>query len=206
MEPMKLWLNNLSEMELKITYVKLSDIKPYDRNATKHPKSQVEELAAMIREYGFTQPILLDKNNNIIAGHGRHEAAELIKMEAVPCVFAQHLSERQVMALRIADNKISKKSKLDFEVLADELSELAKLDYDLSLTGFDEQEIDALLKNDTSILPDMTGFDTKTVSFSAKKAKTEKPKVFSIIKVICPTEESEGKLNALLEKHGFQTA
>ncbi|MGI9159516.1 MAG: ParB/Srx family N-terminal domain-containing protein [Saprospiraceae bacterium] len=128
-------------------------LRPSDRNARTHTTAQVSQIAASIREFGFTNPVLADKNNLIIAGHGRVLAALQLDMPAIPVIRLGHLSERQVRALTLADNKIALNSGWDFARLSEELSELAMLDFDLTLTAFDEQELDVLLKSSSDVLP-----------------------------------------------------
>ncbi len=126
---------------------------PYDRNAMKHPEKQVEELAQLIKRIGFNVPILIDENDVIIAGHGRLLAAERLGMETVPTICIDHLSEREKRSFILADNRIARNGSWDFEKLAEELSDLSLLDVDLVSLGFNEQELDAMLKDDVSILP-----------------------------------------------------
>lgn len=140
-------------MNLQIEYRSVSSLKEYARNARTHSAAQVTQIANSIREFGFNNPILIDGNGEIIAGHGRVLAAAKVGMAEVPCIVLGHLSERQKRAYVLADNKLGLNSAWDFAKLADELSDLAELDFDLSLTGFDEQELDAFLKDTESILP-----------------------------------------------------
>lgn len=116
---------------------------PYQKNIKKHPPEQVEKIAKSISTYGFDQPIVVDKQNIIIKGHGRREAALKLGLETVPVVVAEHLTEAEAMAARIADNKVAE-SKWDSDLLKIELEALKGLDFDLSLTGFD----DDFLKDD----------------------------------------------------------
>jgi len=117
----------------------ISEIRPYGKNAKKHPKKQVEAIAASIREFGFNQPIVLDKNNEIIAGHGRYEAAKLLGLDSVPTIQAEHLSPAQVKAYRLADNKIGE-SDWEMDLVIEELKELDKELVDL--TGFSLEELE----------------------------------------------------------------
>ena len=121
---------------------------PDPRNARTHPKRQVEQIAASIRAFGFANPILIDAEGRIIAGHGRLLAAKAVGMAEVPTIVLPHLSEAQQRALRIADNKIALGAGWDLDLLKLELGELAVIDVDLdlSLTGFSSGEIDVILK------------------------------------------------------------
>lgn len=140
-------------MKFKIEYKKTSVLIPYAMNARTHSDAQVKQIAASITEFGFVNPVLLRSDNVIIAGHGRVLAAQQLGMRDVPTIVLDHLSERQARALVLADNKIAQNSGWDFEKLSEEMSALAQLDFDLSLIGFDEQELDGLLKDAADILP-----------------------------------------------------
>lgn len=144
-------------LTIKVEYSDVSKLLPYAGNAKVHGDAQVEELCRSISEFGFVNPVLIDERGEIVGGHGRVLAASRLGLKKVPIVRLSHLSERQIRALRLADNRISQSSTWDLEKLGEELSQLAALDVDLSLTGFDEQEIDSLLKADVSILPESYG-------------------------------------------------
>ena len=133
---------------LAISYRPVGSLVPDPRNARTHPKRQVEQIAASIREFGFANPILIDAEGRIIAGHGRLLAAKALGMTEVPTIVLPHLSEAQQRALRIADNKIALGAGWDLDLLKLELGELAVLDVDLdlALTGFSSGEIDVILK------------------------------------------------------------
>jgi ParB-like chromosome segregation protein Spo0J len=139
---------------ISIEYLATKKLVPYAENARAHSDRQVEDIAASIREFGFVNPVLIDERGEIVGGHGRVLAASKLGLAKVPVVRLSHLSDRQVRALRIADNKIALSSSWDLEKLSKELSALAEVDFDLSVTGFDEQELDALLKDDMAILPE----------------------------------------------------
>lgn len=116
---------------MKITEMSVKELKPYAKNTKKHDKTQIANVAESIKQYGFVQPIVVDKDNNIVIGHCRYEAAKKLKLETVPCVCVDELTDEQVKALRIVDNK-SNESPWDMEFLADELAEV-----DLSMFDFD---------------------------------------------------------------------
>lgn len=113
----------------------LSEIKPYEKNAKKHPKKQIDQVAASIKEFGFNQPIVVDKDGVIIVGHGRYEAAKVLGLEDVPVIQAD-LSPSQAKAYRLADNKLNES---DWEMVSvvDELKELKLEGYNIELTGFE---------------------------------------------------------------------
>lgn len=130
----------------EIKQVKIESLIPYARNARTHDDAQVAQIAASIKEFGFTNPVLIDGDNGIIAGHGRVLAARKLGLDEVPCIELSHLSETQKRAYIIADNKIALNSGWDDELLALELTELDELDFDLDLTGFDEDELSVAMK------------------------------------------------------------
>lgn len=122
----------------------LKDLIPYARNSRTHSDEQVSQIAASIREFGFTNPVIVDDKNNIIAGHGRVLAAQKLKMTEVPCVVVTGWTEAQKKAYVIADNKLALNAGWDDKMLALEFDELQELGFDLSLTGFTGDEILAL--------------------------------------------------------------
>ena len=117
---------------------------PYARNARTHSKEQILQLRSSLREFGFVNPIIVDKGLNIIAGHGRVLAAKAEGLTEVPCVFAEHLTDAQKKAYILADNRLALSAGWDEEMLALEFAELKDLGFDLELTGFDEKEIEKL--------------------------------------------------------------
>lgn len=119
---------------------------PYARNARTHSEAQVAEIAASIREFGWTNPILVDGDNGVIAGHGRLLAARKLGLDTVPVIELAGLTEAQKRAYVIADNKLALNAGWDMELLGIELGELEALGFDLSLTGFGEEEIDCVRK------------------------------------------------------------
>src|SRR6202158_996124 len=144
---------------LAITYRAVADLIPDPRNPRTHPKRRVDQLKASIEACGFTNPILADPEGNIIAGHGRLQAARAMGLTEVPIIPLSGLSEIQKRALRIADNKIALNAGWDLEILQLELSELASLDVDIdpTLTGFSTGEIDVILTSagdpDDEVIP-----------------------------------------------------
>ena len=131
--------------QLAVTYRAISNLVPDPRNARTHSKRQISQLKASIEEFGFTNPILVDPDGHIIAGHGRLHAARAAGLGNVPTIVLAGLSETQKRALRIADNKIALNAGWDLEILQSELKELASLDVDIDLTGFSIGEIDVIL-------------------------------------------------------------
>lgn len=121
--------------ELRIEYMETGSLRPYDKNAKEHPARQVDQIAASIREFGFRQPIVVDGEGLVIAGHGRLLAAKQLGMERVPCVRADDLTEAQVRALRLADNKTNESEWIK-PLLDEELAALAG-EIDMGMFGFD---------------------------------------------------------------------
>ena len=127
--------------------VPVSALKPYDRNARTHSPKQIRQLAASIEEFGFTNPVLIDSNRRIVAGHGRVDAAKLLGLDSVPVICLDDLTEAQIRAYVIADNKLAENAGWDRELLGLELKCLTELeiDFDATITGFEVAEIDVLV-------------------------------------------------------------
>lgn len=117
---------------------------PYVNNARTHPEEQVTQIASSIKEFGFNQPILIDKDNGVIAGHGRLMAAKKLEMEQVPCIRLEHLTEAQKKAYILADNRIALNSSWDFELLKMEVEDIQE-NFDLKDFGFNREELEGLL-------------------------------------------------------------
>lgn len=130
---------------MKISQHKVDELIPYARNSRTHSDAQVAQIAASIKEFGFTNPVLIDKTGSIIAGHGRVLASRKLNLVSVPCIELSHLTEAQKKAYIIADNKLALNAGWDDEMLAVELTDLKDMGFDLDLTGFNTDEIDALL-------------------------------------------------------------
>jgi len=135
--------------DLAISYLPLSDLAPYPKNARTHTPEQIAQIAASIREYGWTNPVLVDEHNSVIAGHGRLLAASSLGREQVPTIALQGLTAAQKQALRIADNKLALNAGWDAELLRMELGDLKLEGFDLGFTGFREMEIDQFFAPDT---------------------------------------------------------
>lgn len=135
---------------MNIQQISINDLKPYPQNAKKHPAEQVEHIANSIREFGFQQPIVVDKDNVVVIGHGRLLAAKKLNMDSVPCVRADDLTDEQIKALRLADNKTNE-SEWDFDLLDMELSDI---EIDMEQFGFDIDDISADDFGEDFSLPD----------------------------------------------------
>ncbi len=135
---------------LNVDHRKVETLIPYARNPRTHSDAQVAKIAASIVEYGWTNPVLVDGDNGVIAGHGRLAAARKLGLDEVPVIELGHLTPAQKRAYVISDNRLALDAGWDEELLALELAELSEAGYDLALTGFDESEIDALLADETT--------------------------------------------------------
>src|SRR5690606_18416090 len=134
-----------SARQLAVEYRRLDDLVPYARNARTHSDAQVAEIAGSIREFGFTNPVLIAEEGTLIAGHGRVLAARKLVMETVPTIVLTGLSDTQRRALVLAENRIALNAGWDEELLGLELSDLQEAGFDLGLTGFDDDELQNLL-------------------------------------------------------------
>ena len=142
---------------MEIVYKKVNDLIPYINNSRTHSEEQVNQIVASINEFGFTNPLLIDEKDNIIAGHGRLMASKKLGMEEVPCIVLEGLTEAQKKAYIIADNKMALNAGWDDELLKIELENLKELDFDLELTGFNVDELDDILgknEEETEIVED----------------------------------------------------
>ena len=127
---------HIEQKEKSIVYKNITDLKPYKKNAKKHPKEQVEQIANSIKEFGFTQPVLVDKNNCVVAGHGRVLGAKKAGLKQIPTICLDDLTPEQIKAYRLADNKLNE-SDWQYDLLDEEIQELLEQDIDMSLFGFD---------------------------------------------------------------------
>jgi len=141
-----------SSLDLKVCYQKAEALKPYGGNARTHTDKQIAQIAASIGKFGFNNPVLVDNENRIVAGHGRLAAAKRLGLETVPTIRLDHLSDAERRAYVIADNRLAELAGWDREILRIELQGLAGLDlgFDLEITGFDTAELDLLLDGETA--------------------------------------------------------
>lgn len=127
----------MENKELNITYRPIKELKPYKKNAKKHNKEQVEQIANSIKEFGFTQPVIIDKHDCVVAGHGRILGAKKAGLKQVPTVCLDELTEEQIKAYRLVDNKLNE-SEWDYSLLDEEINKLLTTDIDMTLFGFDD--------------------------------------------------------------------
>lgn len=132
---------------IQVIDLPIATLRPYARNARTHSPKQIAQIAASIREFGFNNPVLVDRDGEIVAGHGRVAAAKKLGLDTVPCVRLEHLSEAQKRAYILADNRLAEKAGWDRETLAIELQFLTEIevDFDVTVTGFEMGEVDLLL-------------------------------------------------------------
>jgi DNA modification methylase len=133
------------DSKTKIEHVSIDKLIPYARNSRTHSDAQVAQIAASIKEFGFTNPVLVDGDGGIIAGHGRVMAAKSMKLDSVPCIRLDHLTEAQKKAYVIADNKLALNAGWNDQMLGLELADLQGLGFDLELTGFSKDELASLM-------------------------------------------------------------
>ena len=171
---------------------KVDALIPYIRNSRTHSDAQVAQIAASVREFGWTNPVLVDGENGIIAGHGRVLAARKMGMAEVPCIELAHLSEAQKKAYIIADNKLALNAGWDNELLALELGELHAADFDMALLGFDAGELSAAMGLDEELDGDAPKID-EGIDYKEK---------FAII-VECADEAEQQATFERLDSMGF---
>ena len=164
---------------------------PYARNSRTHSEEQVTKIAASIKEFGFLNPVIVDGDNGIVAGHGRVMAAKKLGMAEVPVIEASHLTEAQRRAYVIADNRLALDSAWDVDLLKIELSDLDAHGFDLALTGFDDIELASL-------------FDENPEEDEEKDLKEESyNEVFNII-IECKDEAEQEKIFNRLDSEGYK--
>ena len=184
------------EMKLKIEYRKVSDLLPYARNARTHSDEQVSQLAASIKEFGFNNPVAIDADGMILCGHGRVMAAKKLGLTEVPTVCLSHLSETQVKAYILADNKLALNAGWDNDLLKVELEDLKDSDFDLNLTGFSDDELkDILVEDPTEVQED--NFDGEP----PEDAKSQLGDIWTLgeHRLMCGDSTSENDVKALMQ-------
>ena len=187
-------MNKVSEMNL----VDVDKLIPYVNNARTHSKEQINKLRASIREFGFINPVIIDRDYNVIAGHGRILASQEEGIDKVPCVFVDYLTDAQKKAYIIADNRMALDADWDEELLKIEIESLKDEDFDLSFTGFDESELLDLFGDDSKGKVEDDNFD---LSSALEKASfVEKGDVWTIGKhrLMCGDATSKEDVQTLM--------
>lgn len=187
-------MKTTTEMQL----VPLSKLVPYVNNARTHSPEQINKLRSSLREFGFVNPVIIDRNYGVIAGHGRILAAKEEGISEVPCVFADHLTEAQKKAYIIADNRMAMDAGWDEELLRVEIEALQAEAFDLSLTGFDDKEL-------ADLFTDETGSEAKDDEFDLaaaleKASFVEKGDVWTVgrHRLVCGDATDPDDINTLM--------
>lgn len=157
----------------EVQEVTLEQLIPYVNNAKIHSDEQVTKIASSIREFGFLSPVLIDRNFNIIAGHGRVMAAKKLNMETVPCVFIEGLSENQRKAYILADNRLAELASWDMNLVGLEIGELEYEGFDIDLVGFDNMDITGDDFGTDFSLPDGDKPDVYQMTFTLRKQQKD---------------------------------
>jgi DNA modification methylase len=157
-------------MNMRIEYMSVHALRPYAGNARTHSRKQIRQIAKSIERFGFNNPVLIDDDNQIIAGHGRVEAAKLLEVDQVPTARLSHLSEADKRAYILADNRLAEKAGWDREILAIELQALIDLDVEVELTGFETGEIDLILDEAREAKDDTPGPEDAVPVYAAGPA------------------------------------
>ena len=184
-----------TQNKLQVVYKEVDDLIPYARNSKIHDETNVNLIAGSIKSFGFNNPVLLDGENGIIAGHGRVLAAKKLGMKQIPTIELQGLSETEKRAYIIADNRLTEKSEWDKDMLGLELADLKALNIDLDSIGFNENEVEELLGAEAEF-PEIDDRDaplTKTFTVNYDNAE-DYEEVISKIEQF--KEEGEGNNNA----------
>ena len=147
---------------MNIIEKKITEIKPYEKNPRRNDEA-VKYVAESIKQFGFKVPIVIDKNDVIVAGHTRYKAAKNLGLKEVPCIVADDLTEEQVKAFRLADNKVAEKAEWDFDLLSEELDDL--FDFDMTVFGFGNAETEKLNMDDLDAEDDAENVYTINIRF-----------------------------------------
>ena len=159
-----------------IEHIPTGDLVPYARNSRTHSPEQVAQLGRSMREFGFTNPVLIDEHNTLIAGHGRVMAAQSIGLAVVPAIRLIHLSDAQRRAYVIADNKLAEQAGWDMATLAREVEDLQALDFDVDLLGFGGDELAALLQNNQPPTQEVKQTSTKEIDVNQYQMQHQCPR------------------------------
>jgi DNA modification methylase len=186
---------------MKIEYTAVRELQPYPGNARTHSKKQIRQIAKSISKFGFCNPVLIDNDKQIIAGHGRVEAANLLGIDAVPACRLSHLSNAEKRAYILADNKLAQKAGWDRELLAIELQGLLDLDFEVELTGFEIPEIDTILDEAREASDEATGPEDEVPPCRPDEAVTRTGDVWILghHRLLCGDARDSAAYEALLE-------
>jgi len=187
-----------------IEHIATGDLIPYARNSRTHSTEQVAQIAASMREFGFTNPVLIDANNTLIAGHGRVMAAQQLGLAAVPCIRLGHLSDAQRRAYVIADNKLAEQAGWDMATLAREVEDLSAEGFDIDLLGFGDDELAEILgqPKDPDIGVNGSNIDDAPDIKPNPISRTDDVWVLGQHRVICGDSTSASNLQRLMKGGG----
>ena len=217
---------------MKIINLTVSSLKAYEKNARVHSQKQIKQLSKSIKNFGFNNPILIDETNQVIAGHGRLEAAKSLGLEKVPCIYLSHLSKEQARAYVLADNQIALNSEWNDELLESELNSIYKSDDSLiDLLGFDDDLLESVIdifdspKIENSVsdvfgdsdeevyenstgeeIPENTNMDTEKefVPKIPDEKKATKEETEFCLKITCESDDDRQALFDELNKRDFK--
>lgn len=190
----------MKDFEPLIEMRPLTGLRPSPGNARTHSQRQVEQLAESIRQFGFTNPILLDDDDTIVAGHGRAQAAQSLGIGIVPTIRLSHLTPVQRRAYALADNKLALNAGWDADLLATELAELGELDFDLPTLGFSQDELDTIFADAADSDPETSDYNVETVPIFPTTARTRPGEIWQLgrHRLICGDARDSAALDALL--------
>lgn len=175
----------------QIEYLDVDLLAPYARNARTHSEEQIAQIARSIREFGWTNPVLIDQNDTIVAGHGRVLAARTLGIHTVPCLRIEFMAEAQRRAYVMADNQLALKAGWDFSLLRDELFDLKDVGFDIEVIGFDDEELNEILSG----AADGKDQDGDPQEFSLKVWSKNEAKILAVKKLL-GINATAGKVDA----------
>ena len=186
---------------VQIVERRTTSLRPYPRNARTHSGKQVKQIAASIERFGFTNPVLISDDGEIVAGHGRAEAAKLLGWKSVPTISLSHLSETERRAYVLADNKLALNAGWDKEILAIELQALVDLEFDVELTGFSLAEIDLVIDEAGEADPDASDAADDAVTFASGPLVSRQSDLWLLgrHRLLCGDARSEMDFEALMD-------
>jgi hypothetical protein len=174
-----------SDLCLTVEMLPPKGLKAYPGNARTHSKKQIRQIAKSIKRFGFCNPVLIDDDGQIIAGHGRVEAAKLLGLLTVPTVRLSHLTEAERRAYILADNRLAEKAGWDREILAIELQALIDLDFEVELTGFETAEIDLCLEEAREASDDTGGPEDVVPAYTDAEAVSRPGDLWPLAPIYC---------------------
>ena len=187
--------------KVQVTERAIASLRPYPRNARTHSKKQIRQIVDSISRFGFTNPVLISDDGEIIAGHGRVEAAKSLGWKTVPTIALSHLSETERRAYVLADNKLALNAGWDKEILAIELQALSDLNFDVELTGFSLAEIDLVIDEAGEASPDGVDATDDTVTFASGPPVSRQGDLWQLgrHRLLCGDARSAVDFEALME-------